>query len=290
MYNSAYRQDIQSTMSNVTLDHARKLVNGIRATFLSGPPPPPIETVSSLSFRTSVAIADLADGTYDISDTITYNQITISAGSGGFTTGGVLSFPPGGYIIGTDVNDRKYITSEIGKSFGVFDIGTENFTIAFVLSGKGILHGNRITYGVNPVDGINIHLSPYMIGFYPLDWMVSGLLSSQFPNFSNADYCLFIISFNQNTQKFTTILRTNTGHSHHITVTQRSPQPALGYSSPSASSRAFTLVTQVGNNPLRIYDVMLFPGEYMTEDRITYPTYGIIEDYMNAEYGIVIPV
>ena len=43
MYNSAYRQDIQSTMSNVTLEHARKLVNGIRATFLSGPPPPPVD-------------------------------------------------------------------------------------------------------------------------------------------------------------------------------------------------------------------------------------------------------
>jgi hypothetical protein len=131
----------------------------------------PIETISSLSFRTSVAIADLADGTYTTSDTLTYNGTTITAGSGGFTAGGVLLFPPGGYIIGTNVNGRKYITSVIGKSFGVFDVGTTDFTVAFVASGKGLGPGaNRLTYGTSPRDGFNIHLSSRMIGFYPLDY------------------------------------------------------------------------------------------------------------------------
>jgi hypothetical protein len=295
-YNSAYRQDETSTMSNVILQYSRNVATQIRETFLSGPPPPPpvvippIETISSLSFRTNVAIADLADGTYTTSDTLTYKETTIDAGSGGFTTGGVLSFPTGGYIIGTDVNGRKYITSVIGKSFGVFDVGTESFTIAFVASGKGLgLGANRLTYGTSPRDGINIHLSSRMIGFYPLDWQISGLVASQFPNFSNADYCLFLVSFNQDTQKMTTILRTNTNYSYQVTVTQRSPNPALGYSSPSASSRSFSLVTQNGEVPLRIYDMMIFPGEYMTEDRAMYPNFGIIENYLDTEYGIAIP-
>jgi len=178
----------------------------------------------------------------------------------------------------------------IGKSFGVFDVGTESFTIAFVASGKDLGPGaNRLTYGTNPRDGINIHLSSRMIGFYPIDWQISGLVASQYQNFSNADYCLFLVSFNQDTKKVTLILRTNTGYSHQITLTQRSPNASLGYSSPSASSRSFSLVTQNGEVPIRIYDVMLFPGEYMTEDRVTYPNFGIIEDYMVTEYGIVIP-
>jgi len=238
----------------------------------------------------SVAIADIVDGTYTTSDTLTYNGTTITAGSGAFSAGGVLAFPSGGYIIGTNVNGRKYMTSQVGKSFGVFDIGTTDFTVAFIASGKGLGPGaNRLTYGVNPADGFNIHLSSRMIGFYPLDYLTTGLVSSQYPDFSNAYYCLFLVSFNQTTQKVTTILRTNTGHSHQITLTQRSPNPSLGYSSPSASSREFTFVTQTGEVPLRIYDMMIFPGEYMTEDRVTYPTYGIIEDYMVTEYGIVIP-
>jgi hypothetical protein len=35
--------------------------------------------------------------------------------------------------------------------------------------------------------------------------------------------------------------------------------------------------------------MMIFPGEYMTEDRITYPTFGIIEDYVKSEYDIKSP-
>jgi len=41
MYNSAYREDIKHTMQNIPLDYTRNVVNGIRASFLSGPPPPP---------------------------------------------------------------------------------------------------------------------------------------------------------------------------------------------------------------------------------------------------------
>jgi len=41
----------------------------------------------------SVAIADIVDGTYTTSDTLTYNGTTITAGSGAFSAGGVLAFP-----------------------------------------------------------------------------------------------------------------------------------------------------------------------------------------------------
>ena len=42
-YNAAYREDEQSTMSNVILEYTRTVANQIRETFLSGaqPPPPP---------------------------------------------------------------------------------------------------------------------------------------------------------------------------------------------------------------------------------------------------------
>ena len=39
-YNSAFRPDETSTMSNVTLEYARTVASEIRETFLSGPPPP----------------------------------------------------------------------------------------------------------------------------------------------------------------------------------------------------------------------------------------------------------
>jgi hypothetical protein len=87
----------------------------------------------------------------------------------------------------------------------------------------------------------------------------------------------------------TTILRTNTGYSHQVTLTQKNPNPSLGYSSPSASSRIFGIINTNSSISPRIYDMMIFPGEYMTEDRVTYPNFGIIEDYVDTEYGIVIP-
>ena len=64
MYNSSYRQDIQNTMSNVTIDHARKLVNGIRATFLSGPPTPPVDPnlLFDVNFNDSLEVDYSIDG------------------------------------------------------------------------------------------------------------------------------------------------------------------------------------------------------------------------------------
>jgi hypothetical protein len=239
----------------------------------------PLAGVPSLSFRTRAAIASLADGTYTSSATLIYNGTTINSGSG------VDTFSPGGYIIGTDINGRKYMTSHVGKSFGVFDLGTTSFTIAFVISTKGFT-SHRLTYGVNPVNGFNFH---FPSGIYPLGFPVSGLASSQYTNYRNADYCLFFVSFNQSTQKVTTILRTNTNHSHQITVTPMSMSAPYGYSSTPASSRTFTLATDNTEDPIRVYDMLVFPGEYMTEDRATYPIFGIIEDYVNTEYGIVIP-
>jgi hypothetical protein len=237
------------------------------------------------SERASLAIEDLADGTYATSDTLTYDGTTVTVGSGGFIGG----FSAGGYVIGTDVNGRKYITAELGKRFGDFDFGGTSFTVAFVLSGKGISSVDRLTYGTIPIDGFNIHFAPSRIGFYPLDYMTTGLTASQFSNYTTADYCLFLVSFNQNTQKMTTMLRTNTNFSYEVTVTQRSPNPSLGYSSPSASSRTFALINENSAVSPRVYDVMIFKGEYMTEDRATYPNFGIVEDYVDTEYGIVIP-
>jgi hypothetical protein len=242
----------------------------------------PFTDVASLSFRSRAAIASLADGTYTSSATLIYNGTTINSGSG------VGTYSPGGYIIGTDVNGRKYMTSHVGKSFGVFDIGKTSFTVAFVISSKGLSSFEKLTYGYDPSNMFNIHFGN-SIGFYPFDHGLSGLASSQYPNYINADYCLFFVSFNQNTQKITTILRTNTNHSHQNTLTHRAGSIG-GYNSPSASSRKFTLITDnYPNDPIRVYDMLVFPGEYMTEDRATYPIFGIIEDYVNTEYGIVIP-
>jgi hypothetical protein len=244
--------------------------------------PDPFAGVASLSFRTSAAIADLADGTYTSSDTLTFGDTTITSGCG------IGDFSAGGYIIGTDTNGKKYMTSEIGKSFGVFELGTSDFTVAFVISAKD-LDSNRLTYGVNPFDGFNIHFST-TIGWWPFDYPVSGLESSEHSNYTSADYCIYFLSFNQSAQQVTTILRTNTNHSHEITVPLLSNASTYGYSTASASSRTFSLVTGPGEDvAIRIYDMMIFPGEYMTFDRATYPIFGKIEDYVNQEYGIVIP-
>jgi hypothetical protein len=244
----------------------------------------PLADVASLSFRTSAAIADLAEGTYTSSDTLTYNETTITSGSG------VGSFPAGGYIIGTDVNGWKYMSPQVGKSFGTFDLGMTSFTLAFVVSNRGI-NSDRLTYGINPDNRLNVHFAHTHIGFQPLDFTVSGmssssgLASSQFPNYSNADYCLFLISFNQSTRKVTTILRTDTNHSYQITVTDKG-----GTFYNSGSSRRFKLVNESSNTgPTRVYDMLIFPGEYMTEDRATYPIFGMIEDFVKIKYGVVIP-
>jgi hypothetical protein len=223
----------------------------------------PFADVASLSFRMSSAIADLANRTYTSSDTLTYNETTITSG------GGVHSWSPAGYIIGTDVNGRKYMTTQVESSFGIFSIGG-SFTIAFVLSTKG-LSADRLTFGISPFDQFNFHFGSSVIGLYPINFPLTGLAASQVPNYSNADYCLFLVSFNG---QMTTILRTNTNHSFHITVG-------------GGISGTFTLVS--GADPIRIYDMLIFPGEYMNEDRVTYPIFGIIEDYVNKEYGIVIP-
>jgi len=83
MYNSAYRQDIQSTMSNLTLDHARKLINGIRATFLSGPPPPQVDPnlLFDVNFDSSLDVDYTIDG-----NPLAFEGVSVSTPDDGFVS------------------------------------------------------------------------------------------------------------------------------------------------------------------------------------------------------------
>jgi hypothetical protein len=58
-YNSAYREDEQSTMSNVILEYTRTVANQIRETFLSGAqPPPPTPSLFDVDFSANGQILE----------------------------------------------------------------------------------------------------------------------------------------------------------------------------------------------------------------------------------------
>ena len=60
-YNSAYREDTQSTMSNVILEYTRTVANEIRETFLSAPPVvviPPEDLNPTYTFQISSIYGD----------------------------------------------------------------------------------------------------------------------------------------------------------------------------------------------------------------------------------------
>ena len=247
---------------------------------------PPIDIEPSISFRTSTAIKNLVDGNYPTASSLTYDSTTVTGG----TSVNPTNFTAGGYTIATDTNGKKYLSIADGESFGSFSGGTGNFTLAVVVSAKhiGTNTTNRITYG--PSGTLNTYLSiadGSGLAIWPYDYPTTGIATSDYPNYANADYCLMVWSFNKDNNNLTTILRTNTGHSFSNTVDVTSNANSHSPTGTNLSNaNTFALVTNDGETGVRIYDMMIFQGEYMTDDRATYPVFGILEDHVSSEYGV----
>ena len=233
------------------------------------------------AFRTSTAIADLTDGIYSSSDTLTFGDITVS---GMPINDGRYTYDAGSFQIQTDSNNKRYFSLNASgntTAFGPFNLGFTDFTMVFVISYKNLSKVDRLTYGVYPIDKINIHISPTFMGLYDAEYgyTTSQVSSSQLAEYASADYLLKIVSYNHSTSRISVILRTNTTNNHN--------EFTISHTYPTEKERAIVL-SESGEGH-RIYEMMIFPGEYMTSDRSTYPLFGIIEDYVASEYGIHVP-
>jgi hypothetical protein len=241
--------------------------------------PDPFAGVASLSFRTSTAIADLADGTYS---SMTFNGTSVS----GINVSGVHTFSASGFTIQTDSNDKRYFTVSppynTRYAFGRFNLGVTDFTIIFVISCKHAVNTDSLTYGVYPDDKFNIHIGrpPQSFGFYDPSFPYTQVSTTQQTNYLNASYLLKMVSYKHSTNTLTIMFRTDTSNTHHQEFN-------VSHTFVDSQERAFTLTAS--SDPHRIYDLMIFPGEYMTSDRATYPLFGTIEDYVSSEYGILPP-
>ena len=89
-----------------------------------------------------------------------------------------------------------------------------------------------------------------------------------------------MVSYKHSTNTLTIMFRTDTSNTHHQEFN-------ISHTFDDSQERAFTLTAS--SDPHRIYDLMIFPGEYMTSNRATYPLFGTIEDYVSSEYGILPP-
>lgn len=236
------------------------------------------EQVESISFQISTAIKDLSDGTYTTDDTLTYGDTTISSGNPILT-----GISPGGYIINTDANGNKNLSIATGESFGLFEVGTSNFTLFFVISTKD-LTTNRMTFGVNPSNAVNVHIRTDAIGMFPFDYSTTGVTESQKQAYASADYCLMMFSYDKDRDNgtFTTMLQTNTGNSHDVTVTNvHNNISGYGYSSSSsAQPRTFALMTESDKNPIHIYDMMILP-EYIDTNSSKFTS---MMNYVNSQF------
>ena len=227
-------------------------------------------------FRTSAAIADLADGTYTSSDTLTFNGTSVS----GINISGKYSFLASGFTIQTDSNDKRYFTVSPASqhAFGPFNLGFTDFTVVFVISAKTIDNLGVLTYGIYPDDKFNIVIGN-AYGFHDAEYEYTSahVSDTQKTNYSNATYLLKMVSYKHSTGTLTIMFRTDTSNTHH-------QEFSVSHTFPTSQERAFALI-----GPHPVYELMTFPGEYMTSDRATYPLFGTVEDYVSNEYGILPP-
>jgi len=238
--------------------------------------PDPFAGVASLSFRSSVAIADLADGTYSSSDTLTFNGTSVS----GINISGHHSFSASGFTIQTDSYDKRYFTVSPENSqryaFGPFNLGFTDFTVVFVISLMNLENTDFLTYGIYPDNEFNITIGN-IYGFWNAEYPYTQVSTTQKTNYSNATYLLKMVSYKHSTSTLTIMFRTDTSNNHQeFNITS--------HTFPTSQERAFALTASAG--PHRVYELMTFPGEYMTSDRATYPLFGTVEDYVSNEYGI----
>lgn len=239
----------------------------------------------SLTFRMRDAIAGLDDGVYDSSATLTYQNTIVSSGNDNFDLHQMFA---GGYNIGTDTNGKKYFTNEYNKSFGEFNVGASDFTIAFVLSAKGYEYNgtSRLTYGVTPgnADLLNIHLSSTGFGYFPLKYPIS---VADPDRFMTSEYFLLVVSYNKDLDGgILSVMIRNRSTADAQTYRFVEVNGANTYNPSNTIDRIFTLWNQ-NKEPFRVFDMMIFPGEYVGGDDS--PLLNQIEYDVRNEYGVVAP-
>ena len=121
-----------------------------------------------------------------------------------------------------------------------------------------------------------------------MDYPVTNLPSSDNTKFIDAELFLFIGSYDHTNGVFTTILRSSAGDRYSYSKTGIHSASATNHNSSNTTVRSFELATvNDGSNvkdAVRIYEMIVLPGEYMTDDRSAYPTFAAIEDYIIDEY------
>lgn len=240
-----------------------------------------LEVSSVVSFILGESIKDLNNQTYSgISQTLTWRDTTISGG---------YQFTQNGYIINTNSFNNKYLTTNGSiRSFGRFELGAGDFTMAFVLSTKN-LSTYRLTYGITPHDKINIHIRSDQINFYRLQTN-SDLNESLF---IHSEYMFLMFSYSKSLDngRFTKYIVSYEGDVYFSPENLNTNKHNVGdptFNASNTTNRLFTLATG-GENPIRIFDMILLPGVYMTTDIVsnvaTDPNFGMILDYLKRTYG-----
>ena len=236
----------------------------------------------SLSFRMLHAIAGLEDGLYD---TMTYNGTLVPSGNDNLELHQMYA---GDYIVGTE-NGKKYFMNHQDKSFGEFNVGASNFTIAFVLSAKGYEYNStsRLTYGISPgnADRLNIHLSSTYFGYFPIQYPIRDVVNPD--RFMTSDHFMYVVSYNKDLDggTLTVVLRNRSpadAQIHRFVDINGAPT----YNPSNTIDRIFTLWNQ-NRLPFRVFDMMTFPGEYVGGNDS--PLLNQLEYYVRNEYGIVAP-
>jgi len=238
-----------------------------------------LEVSSVVSFILGQSIKDLNNGTYSgSSQELKWRDTTISGGH---------YLAQNGYKIDTNSFDDKYFTTNgSNKSFGRFELGAGDFTMAFVLSTKN-LSTYRLTYGITPNNNINIHVRSDQINFYSLQ--TNSDLNEIL--FINSEYMFLMFSYSKslNNGRFTKYIVSYEGDVYFSPENlNTNKNTGNTFDASNTTNRLFTLVTG-GENPIRIFDMILLPGVYMSTEIVsnvaTDPNFGMILDYLKRTYG-----
>jgi hypothetical protein len=249
-----------------------------------------LEVSPMVSLLLGQSIKNINNGSYVNGDLKWRNQ-TWDKGST------VAYFVANGFIVGEKTTidaTYKYLTTGNGKSsFGRFNIGNEDFTIAFVVSTKGLSPG-RLTYGIMPDNEININVNSTEINFFRLQRISSGAELDEEP-YIDSEYFFLMFSYsNSDDGTLIKYLFKPDGASYEIPSQYQTGKNNVRtkdvhdeddtFNSGNTTDRIFTLVTDSDHDAINILDMIIMPGVFMRIDD-TDSNFQMILSYVSRVYG-----
>lgn len=257
-----------------------------------------LEVSSVPSFILSQSIKNIDDGSYS-EGSLTWRGIYYDKGSlhSGYYANGMN--------IGTlnlNGNDFKYLTTRNGKSsFGRFSLGTNSFTLAFVIRIKNATNTWRLTFGVDPNDKLNIHYgrkdgvnynNGFAFGGSGENFEGSQDNNSKFFD-SDVSFLMYTYDHYNNNGTFRRMLFNYEGDVAVGLLEKTNifnlPNPIPTFNSTNSTDRIFTLATDSNSDFIKILDMIILPGVSVTTDIVsgvaTDLNFRMILDYVSMYFG-----